>query len=108
MRTVYFILFLLGTLFPLVCFYMHFSGGFPDAWGKFWAAPFASWVISGFSWDLIITATVATIWMVAETKRLGMGGIPMQIILIFAVGMSCSLPLFLFRRELFLKKPPKI
>jgi hypothetical protein len=99
MRSIYIVLFILGTLFPMVCFGKHFGGGSADAWAQFWAAPFASWVISGFSWDLIITASACTTWMIVESRRLKMGGVVWQVLLVFAVGMSCSLPLFLFRRE---------
>jgi hypothetical protein len=83
----------------MICFGIHFGGNPADGWTQFWAAPFASWVISGFSWDLMITATACTTWMVVESRRLKMGGVIWQVALVFAVGMSCSLPLFLYRRE---------
>jgi hypothetical protein len=99
MRNVYLLMFVLGTIFPVVCFSMHFTNGQAGGWPQFWAAPFATWVISGFSWDLILTATTATIWMVSESRRLQMKGILWQILLIFAIGICCSLPLFMLRRE---------
>jgi hypothetical protein len=99
MRSIYLLLSCLGLLMPVWCFGMHFTRRGEAAWPEFFAAPFATWVISGFSWDLILTATACTIWMLAEAKRLSMRGIAWHILLIFAVGICFALPTFLYRRE---------
>ncbi|MFM8572558.1 MAG: DUF2834 domain-containing protein, partial [Pirellula sp.] len=59
--------------------------------------------ISGFSWDLIITATVCTIWMGIESKRLRMKGFIWHFLGIFLVGICFALPTFLFRRESYVR-----
>lgn len=104
LRNVYILLAILGLVMPMVCFGMHFSRGGDRAWGEFFAAPFATWVISGFSWDLMLTAAACTIWMASESKRLGMRGFVWHFILIFLVGICFALPTFLVRREGYLKK----
>jgi hypothetical protein len=104
LRNVYILLAILGLVMPMVCFGVHFSRGGDRAWAEFFAAPFATWVISGFSWDLMLTATACTIWMASESKRLGMRGFVWHFILIFLVGICFALPTFLVRREGYLKK----
>jgi hypothetical protein len=103
MRFVYGVLSFLGLLLPVVCFTNHFVFRGESAWTEFFAAPFATWVISGFSWDLILTATACTIWMVSESKRLKMRGFVWHFIAIFLVGICFALPTFLYRRESVLK-----
>ena len=93
-----------GFLFPVFCFSLHFTSRGENAWAEFFLAPFATWVISGFSWDLIITATAATVWMKSESSRLKMRGFGWHFIAIFAVGICFALPTFLFRREALLYK----
>lgn len=99
MKNVYLILSLLGLILPMVCFGFHFTGRPDNAWQEFFAAPFATWVISGFSWDLLLTASTVTIWMQVESKRLRMSGFWWHFLLIFAVGICFALPTFLYRRE---------
>lgn len=105
MRSIYLLLSLVGFILPVVCFSQHFLRRGDAAWPEFFAAPFATWVIAGFSADLLITATACTIWMVAESRRLKMPGIGWHIILIFAVGICFALPTFLYRREAFVMRP---
>lgn len=102
MKYVYGVLSLLGLLLPVVCFTNHFLYRGDSAWSEFFAAPFATWVISGFSWDLILTATACTCWMAAESKRLRMNGFVWHFCAIFLVGICFALPTFLYRREVHL------
>jgi hypothetical protein len=95
----YAILSVAGLILPMVCFGIHFTQGSDRAWEQFFAAPFATWVISGFSWDLILTATACTVWMLSESKRLAMRGFAWHCLLIFVVGICFALPTFLYRRE---------
>lgn len=99
MRYVYFVLSVIGLIAPMVCFGVHFTSRGDVAWSEFFAAPFANWVISGFSWDLMITATAVTLWMQRESKRLKMPGFFWHFALIFLVGICFALPTFLYRRE---------
>lgn len=91
-----------GLLFPVLCFSLHFSQRGEAAWREFFAAPFATWVISGFTWDLLITAAASTIWMSSEARRLKMPGFHWHFLAIFLVGICFALPTFLFRREGYL------
>ena len=91
-----------GLLFPVLCFSLHFSQRGEAAWHEFFAAPFATWVISGFTWDLLITAAACTIWMSSESRRLKMPGFHWHFLAIFLVGICFALPTFLFRREGYL------
>ena len=102
MRLFYGSLSVAGFLLPILCFSLHFSRRGETAWSEFFAAPFATWVISGFTWDLLITSTVATVWMKSESSRLKMTGFGWHFLAIFAVGICFALPTFLFRREAFL------
>jgi hypothetical protein len=104
LRYVYAALSVVGLILPMVCFGIHFTRAGEQAWGEFFAAPFATWVISGFSWDLMLTATACTIWMATESKRLGMRGFVWHFAVIFLVGICFALPTFLYRRERFLRK----
>ena len=62
-----------------------------DAW-------FVNEATAGIAWDLTIAAAALTLWIVVETvqKRdwLRLVAIPA----IFAVGVSCGLPLYLYLR----------
>ncbi len=104
LRYVYAALSVAGLILPMVCFGFHFTRGGEQAWGEFFAAPFATWVISGFSWDLMLTATACTIWMASECKRLSIRGFFWHFALIFLVGICFALPTFLYRRESYLRK----
>jgi hypothetical protein len=104
LRYVYALLSVAGLILPMVCFGIHFSRGGENAWSEFFAAPFATWVISGFSWDLMLTATACTIWMASESKRLDMRGFVWHFLLIFLVGICFALPTFLYRRESRLRR----
>ena len=104
MRLFYGILSVAGFLLPVLCFSLHFMRQGDTAWREFFAAPFATWVISGFTWDLLVTATAAAVWMKAESGRLKMPGFGWHFLAIFAVGICFALPTFLYRRESYVNK----
>lgn len=104
MRSVYLVLSIAGLLLPMICFGIHFTSRGETAWSEFFAAPFATWVIAGFSWDLMITATAVTFWMHRESNRLKMPGFIGHFIVIFLVGICFALPTFLYRREKYLSQ----
>lgn len=107
MRQVYACLSVLGLILPMICFGIHFSRPDQNAWGEFFTAPFATWVISGFSWDLMITATACAVWMGSEAKRLKLPGFGWHFVAIFLVGMCFALPTFLYRRQAILDRLAK-
>ena len=104
MRLFYGILSAAGFLLPVICFSLHFTRRGETAWSEFFAAPFATWVVSGFTWDLLVTATAAAVWMKSESSRLKMAGFGWHFIAMFAVGICFALPTFLFRREGYVSK----
>jgi len=107
MRTVYAVMAVAGLMLPMVCFGVHFTRAGERGWPEFWAAPFATWVISGFSWDLMLTATACTIWMASESRRLGIKVFVWHFLAIFLVGICFALPTFLYRREGYLSRDGK-
>jgi len=101
MKTFYAIASGFGLLLPIFCFSKHFIGRGDSAWPEFFAAPFSTWVLSGFTWDLLLTATVRTIWMSIEARRLKIPGFYWHFAAIFLVGICFALPTFLLRREAY-------
>jgi hypothetical protein len=89
-----------GFVLPMICFGFHFGKSVDgQAWPEFFAAPWLTWATAGFSWDLMITATTLGVWMFIESRRMAMRGIGWNLALVFLVGMSFALPVFLMRRE---------
>lgn len=104
MQRVYGALSILGLVMPMLCFGIHFASRGDRAWMEFFSAPFATWVISGFTWDLMLTATSCALWMASESRRLSMRGFGWHFVLIFLVGICFALPTFLYRRESHLQR----
>jgi hypothetical protein len=100
MQVFYVVMAVVGFVLPMICFGFHFGNSVDgQAWSEFFVAPWLTWATAGFSWDLMITATTLAVWMFAESKRMGMRGIAWNLALVFLVGMSFALPVFLLRRE---------
>jgi hypothetical protein len=49
--------------------------------------------------DLAVAATAFTVWMVAESRRLAMKGLPWVLLICVTVAFACGGPLFLYLRE---------
>jgi hypothetical protein len=49
--------------------------------------------------DLAVAATAFTVWMVAESRRLSMKGLPWVLLICVTVAFACGGPLFLYLRE---------
>jgi hypothetical protein len=49
--------------------------------------------------DLAVAATAFTIWMVAESRRLAMKGLPWVLLCCVTIAFACGGPLFLYLRE---------
>jgi hypothetical protein len=54
---------------------------------------------SSLSRDLAIGATAVVIWMVQESRRLQMRGLPWVLLSCVTVAFACGAPLFLYLRE---------
>lgn len=54
---------------------------------------------SSLSRDLAIGATAVVIWMVQESRRLGMRGLPWVLLSCVTLAFACGAPLFLYLRE---------
>jgi len=49
--------------------------------------------------DLAVAATAFTVWMVAESRRLAMKGLPWVLLICVTIAFACGGPLFLYLRE---------
>lgn len=54
---------------------------------------------SSLSRDLAIAATAVVIWMVRESRRLQMRGLPWVLLSCITIAFACGAPLFLYLRE---------
>ena len=54
---------------------------------------------SSLSRDLAIGATAVVIWIVQESKRLQMRGLPWVLLSCVTLAFACGAPLFLYLRE---------
>lgn len=85
-------------------FNLRYSGsvGYLAAW-------FANDASSSAAVDLIVLAVVASVFMLAESRRVGIG-LPVTLALVvagFLIAMSCTFPLFLLLRERRLATRPR-
>ena len=72
----------------------------PAALVQFWSEAFVTPVSSSLTWDLIILATATFIFVVVESKRLGMKYWPViYLVLGNLIAVACIFPLFMFFRE---------
>jgi Terpene cyclase DEP1 len=67
---------------------------------------FANQIATAWASDLLISASVFFIFAANELKRLGSARLEILVYigLTFGIGLSCALPLFLYRRELILER----
>jgi hypothetical protein len=63
-------------------------------------APFSSRATAVFGFDLAVSAVAFLVWLIAETRRGKVRLSWLPIIVLFAVGLSMALPLFLYLREI--------
>lgn len=72
----------------------------------FFQQTFANAIASTWATDLLISAAVFFCWVWIELKRLNVSRswIILYISLTFGVGLCCSLPFFLYRREQLLER----
>lgn len=67
--------------------------------GQFVQLANANPAASSLSRDLAIAATAVVIWMVRESRRLQMRGLPWVLLSCVTIAFACGAPLFLYLRE---------
>ena len=67
--------------------------------GQFLQQANANPAARSLSRDLAVGATAVTIWMVSESRRLGVRGLAWVLLTCVTVAFACGAPLFLFLRE---------
>lgn len=100
LRWVYLALAIAGAILPWLANleFIHTAGpGFDLA--RFIAMANANPAATSLSRDLAIAATAVLIWMVQESRRLQMRGLPWVLLCCFSVAFACGAPLFLYLRE---------
>jgi len=100
MKSIYLILTIIGSVLPW-SFLLGFFLKEGLAIDLFFQYIFTNSVASAVAADLLISATVFLCFAFSELKRLGISGrwLFLYIFATFAVGLSCSLPLFLYFKE---------
>jgi len=78
--------------------FIHQSGAAFDL-GRFVQQASANPAALSLSRDLAVGATAVTIWMVSESRRLGMRGLGWVLLSCVTIAFACGAPLFLFLRE---------
>jgi Terpene cyclase DEP1 len=102
LKTIYFLLFLLGSIVPIYFFgrFLNEHSLDPNAFAK---ALFATNPAANFSSQVFISCLVFWVYMFSKSKGKYLVRNIFLMILTFAVGLSSSLPLFLYFSE---KKSP--
>jgi hypothetical protein len=96
---------ILGLLLP-----WYFNLQFMAAGGGlagFLRAGLANPAVSSLTFDILIAAGAFLIWMIVESRRLGMRHWWIYIVLTFAVAFAFAFPLFLMMRERKLRELEK-
>lgn len=88
-----------GFVLPWYFNLAHLAGGGSFAPGPFIAAVTANALTTAITWDVYIAAVAASVWMVRDARRHGVGGAWIHVLLTFAVGLAFAFPLYLARRE---------
>lgn len=104
LKTLYLILAIAGSIVPW--FWLLQDPAALMSPSLFLQRTFANHIATALASDLLISASVFFIFTSNELKRLGCNrlGILVYIGLTFGIGLSCALPLFLYRRELILER----
>ena len=103
MKNFYLVLTIAGTVIPCAFFGSFLMGhGFNLA--EFVVQLFATSPASGFTTDLLITSAAFWIWSFRESRMLGLKNWWCYVALNLGVGLSCSLPLFLYVRQCQIEK----
>ena len=95
MKNVYLTAAIVGAIVPYVFFLDFFINEGVDVVG-FMTALFVNGAAGGFTADLLITSGVFWLYMIANKTP----QVWLYILINLTIGLSCALPLYLYRREL--------
>jgi Terpene cyclase DEP1 len=98
MKSLYLILFILGTVLPLSQFYVFFMQSGLDI-PLFIEQLFANKISSFFAWDVIVSALVTVLFIETERRKKAVKNYAFCYIALFCAGVSSGLPLFLYLKE---------
>lgn len=100
LQVAYLILALLGAIWPWLANleFIQAHGASFDL-GLFVQLANANPAARSLSRDLAIGATAVVVWMVSESRRLKMRGLPLVLLSCVTVAFACGAPLFLYLRE---------
>ena len=96
--SLYLLLAAIGAVLPWVFFAGFFSA--EGLAGDFIGALFANGAAGGFTTDLLISSLVFWMFLFPEARRVGVTAPWLFVVVNLLIGLSCALPLFLWRREL--------
>jgi len=102
--TVYLLLAVSGAVLPWVFFARFFAT--EGLAGDFIGALFANGAAGGFTADLLVSSVVFWIFLFPEARRVGVTAPWLFVAVNLLIGLSCALPLFLWRRERALASSP--
>ncbi|MEP6801616.1 MAG: DUF2834 domain-containing protein [Acidobacteriota bacterium] len=97
-RHLYLLLCVFGSILPYSQFVPWLAAHGVDV-PSFFRDLFANRIAASFALDVFISAVGVCSFILAEGRRLRMNHLWIPIAAVFLVGISCGLPLFLFRRE---------
>ena len=100
LRIVYLVLALAGAIWPWT-YNLAFIASHPGAFdaGQFVREAFSTPAGASLSADIVLVATVGSIWMVVEARRLQMRFVWAYLLYGTLIAFASALPLFLFMRE---------
>ena len=65
---------------------------------------FGNRIAAAFVTDLLFVVAAALVWIIVESKKLGMKNSWVYVVLTLLFGLAGPLPLFLYQREKFLRR----
>lgn len=103
LKHLFLILVVLGIIVPYGAYLPYFMEyGFDVA--DFIKQAYANPVNAFLSWDLVIAAVTAAVFIIAEGRKLNMKHFWLPVVLMVFIGTAFGFPLFLYLRELRLEK----
>jgi len=98
LRALYLLLAVIGTIVPMT-FYVPWLTANGAGLADLFTAWKANGAVAGLYYDLLIAALALCLWIISETYIRKDYWVLICLPLIFLIGVSCALPLFLFLRS---------
>jgi hypothetical protein len=102
LKTTFLILCVLGTLLPLSHFIPWVMENGLDV-SLFFQDLFSTRIGGFFGMDVIVSAVVLLVFILAEGKRLDMRHLWLPVVATFSIGVSLGFPLFLYLRQIHIE-----